>query len=136
MMQQFLLSNLDELPINQVVDIDGTAVQLHVGSGGAILSAELISEFTLISMTRYLHLGFSNALEFEAGLAFDSARKKFVLSHWLPGVANWASAAAALELLLNQVDVCQSAHKVPSPSVIKEPARQRAEIRLRAQLSH
>lgn len=135
-MQQFATFNLDELRTDQAVDIDGTTVQLRVISGGAILSAELNDQFKLVSMTQYLQLGFANALEFEAGLAFDSARQKLVLSHWLPGISNWASAAAALELLLNQVDVCRSAQREPSRSVIKEPARQRAELRLRAQLSH
>lgn len=136
MMQSSKPSMLDELPINQKVELDGIAVQLEVMPSGAILSAELNDHFKLVSVTHYLQLGFSSALEFDAGLAFDSERQRLVLSQWLPGVSNWFGAADALESLLNQVDVCRSAQKERLRSAMKEPARQRAEQRLRAQLSH
>lgn len=136
MVQHSYAMDLSDLPVDQSVDIDGMTVHLKILAGGAVLSAELDAEFRLSSMTRYLQLGFSNALEFDAGLALDPGTQRLVLTHWLAGVTHWSGATAALESLLNQVDVCRAAGKEAPRPVIKEPARQRAEQRLRAQLSH
>lgn len=136
MVQPSYAMDLSDLPVDQSVDIDGTTVRLQIVAGGAVLSAELDAEFKLGAMTRYLQLGFSNALEFDAGLALDPATQRLLLTHWLAGVTHWSGAAIALESLLNQIDVCRTAGKDAPRHVIKEPARQRAEQRLRAQLSH
>lgn len=129
---------LAELPIDQWVDIDGTIVRLDLKADGAVLSAELPVAFTNEATTRYVELGFSNALEFDAGLALDPQGQRLLLTQWLGGVTNWSDAENALELLLNQVDVCRTGYP-PSASVAvkvapRESPRQREEKRLRAQL--
>jgi hypothetical protein len=130
---------LSELPTSQWVDIDGMAVRLQLEVGGAVLSAELPAALTIESTMRHLELGFSNALEFNAGLAIDPEGRRLMLTQWLAGITNWPDAESALESLLNQVDVCRTVCP-PSVSVgvkqaSRESLRQREERRLRAQLS-
>lgn len=130
------LFDLSDLPINQAVEVAGVVVCLQIYSDGAVLRAELGNQFSTEITVRYLKLGFSNSIEFDAGLALDPASQRLVLTRWLQGVSNWSQAAAALESLLNQVDVCSAAGKGAVRQIIREPARLRAEQRLRAQFSH
>ena len=130
------LFDLSDLPINQAVEVAGVVVCLQIHSGGAVLRAELGIQFATETTARYLKLGFSNAIEFDAGLALDPASQRLVLTRWLQGVSNWSQAAAALESLLNQVDVSSAAGKGAARQIIREPARLRAEQRLRAQFSY
>ena len=130
---------LAELPVDQWVDIDGMSVRLQLGADGAVLSAELPVALTAESTRRYLELGFSNALEFDAGLSLDTDGRRLLLTQWLAGITNWPDAENALELLLNQVAVCRTGYPstVPAASTLtpRESVRQREERRLRAQLS-
>lgn len=132
-----------DLPINKTVDIDGVQICLTVSGNSATLSAELPLELTVESTQRCLELGFSNALEFDAGLAIDPAQHRLVLTHWLSGASNWADAESALESLLNQVDVFRAALQIISSRTakvavgesIRGTSRQREEGRLRARLT-
>lgn len=126
--------DLSQLPVGALVEIDGSTVCLQLMEGGALLSANLDTYAGPASAKRYLELGFSNALEFKAGLALDSAHQTLMLTHWLDGVSNWASAAPALELLLNQVDVCKLAGAEPARQAPKELSRRTVENALRARL--
>ena len=81
--------DLSHLPVDASIEIDGSTVCLQVMDGGALLSAKLAAQSGPAAVKRYLELGFSNALEFEAGLALDSARQSLLLTHWLAGVSTW-----------------------------------------------
>lgn len=100
-----------------------------------MLSAELAAESGPAAVKRYLELGFSNALEFEAGLALDTERHRLVLTHWLVGVFDWDDATAALELLLNQVDVCRAVTKDLRQPTPKGFSRRGMEQQLRSQFA-
>lgn len=127
--------DLSDLPVNALVEIDGSMVCLRLMTGGALLSAELGAETGPASVKHYLELGFSNALKFDAGLALDPARQSLVLTHWLAGATSWASAATALELLLNQVDVCRAAGKKNAQQAPIDLSRRNVEKLLRSRIS-
>lgn len=136
MSQDTQATALLDLPVNEAVNVDGIQIRLQISDSGAVLSAELGIELTAESTQRCLELGFSNALEFDAGLAMNAARRHLLLTRWLPDVTAWSDAENALESLLNQVDVF---HAVLQKSNVKKsemPARglsrQEEEKRLRA----
>ena len=127
--------DLSSFPVDTSIEIDGSTVCLQLMEGGALLVAELGTQSRPASVKSYLELGFSNALEFDAGLALDSVRQSMVLTHWLRDVSNWEGAAKALEMLLNQVDVCRAAGIGKPRQALKESSRKNAERFLRARLA-
>jgi hypothetical protein len=135
MKQAIHSEDLSDLPIDAPIEIDGATVCLQLRNGGAVLSAELAAQSGPASIKRCLELGFSNALEFEAGLALDTERQRLVLTHWLAGVSDWDGAATALELLLNQVDVCRAVSNEQRQQAPKGFSRRSMEQQLRSQLA-
>jgi predicted secreted protein len=98
---------LDALPVNMPVSFMQAQVCLTMANDGATLSAEIDQEYSAQLQESLLELGFSWALEFDAGLATQTDQHHLVLLQWLPGVDGWVSAAAALGKLLDQLESCR-----------------------------
>ena len=93
---------LDTLAIGESIEIGDDQVCLDVATGGATLSVQLISDVLPCQILEAMQEGFSQTLEFNAGLALNEDASCLQLSIWLPGVRQWSQARGALEDLLNQ----------------------------------
>ncbi|MFC5474028.1 hypothetical protein ACFPM8_08650 [Paraherbaspirillum soli] len=121
-----------------MIDIDGESIYLKAHADGAELGAVLETAPTGEQIRQALQQGFSNALAYDAGLAYhadhadgDSLR----LTQWLPGIRSWQQAAQPLENLLTQLAAWRAmfAPKASVTSVSAAPASalDRTEQRLR-----
>ena len=95
-------AGLAALPIGVLCAHAGERVILRPGAGGAELGVVLLDTATIDAVRAALRLAFSSAVAFEAGLAFSADGRHLLLSTWLPGVAGWPQARAALADLLDQ----------------------------------
>lgn len=94
---------LQEQAVNLPVQLAGESVRLDVSVHGAQLSATLLSGYQSEQLQQALALGFSGAIEYEAGLGISEDGANLILTQWLPKVRDWQQAAPALEQLLNQL---------------------------------
>ncbi|PFH10300.1 hypothetical protein BCF11_2718 [Collimonas sp. PA-H2] len=94
---------LAQLPLGQVLDIDGESIYLKLHGDGAELGALLLPAPTPLQVRNALQAGFSNARLYGAGLAYQRNENKLMLMQWLPGVSAWQDAADPLEQLLDQL---------------------------------
>lgn len=107
MLNPDLMALLEALPVNVPVSFMQEQLCLTMATDGATLSADIALESSAQMMESALALGFSWALEFDAGLASDADGRRLFLLQWLPGVEGWVSATAALEKLIDQLESCR-----------------------------
>ena len=100
---QELVQWLAKQKLDEPVDIGGESVYLKRYADGAELGAYLIRDHSQEQLIRAMQQGFSNALEFDAGLALAPDGSSLMLTQWLPNVSGWLEAAKPLEDFLNQL---------------------------------
>jgi hypothetical protein len=125
-------------PFDTRVEVGGEYVYMQRYPSGSVLGAYLFDSHTPERLQAALNVGFSSALQFDAGLGFSDDGNSLVLSTWLPNVDSWLGAAVALENLLNQLAFLREvlpqwtvASEVPARSV-RGSVASRDELRMRA----
>lgn len=123
---------LDQLPLDEPVTVDGHSVYLRAGPDGAELGLLLLESPSERQVQDAVQLGFQSALEFEAGWALAGDGSGLLLTRWLPGAAGWTDAADALEQLLRQAELLRSlvtmAASAPEHGGSREEQRIRSKI--------
>lgn len=125
-----ILQWLQDLPLNQPVDINGQSVYLKVFDDGAELGAILIRSHTMADCIAALQMGFSSAIQYDAGLSESADGKALLLTRWLPHAKTWLDAQGPLDNLLSQVATWRAA-LAPSTPVKSINAQRNNEQRLR-----
>lgn len=127
-LMQWLVAQRLEVP----VEVDGETLYLKQHSTGAELVGTLLHAPTQEQLVRAMQQGFTNALEFDAGLGLASDGNSLTLMQWLPGVRSWSEAVFALENLLNQLASWRAAIAPPAlVRVANTKTTERSEQRLR-----
>jgi hypothetical protein len=89
-------------PVDTILDLYEEKVFLNLAQGGAELGLVLMPLEGGNQLDAVMGLGFSSALQFDAGLSCSADGKQVLLTRWLPGVSNWLAAGAALHAMLEQ----------------------------------
>lgn len=124
---------LEQQALNAPVQLGAESVRLNVTEQGAELLAILLPGYQSEQLQQALLLGFSGAIEFEAGLGLSEDGTSLTLAQWLPGVSGWPQASLPLEQLLNQLSAWR-AQLMPLVAVPKLSSSERNEQRWRARL--
>ncbi len=120
---------LQELPLDEVVEIDGESVFLNVHPHGAELGVYLANSCTGRMLSDALRTGFQSALSFDAGLGVSGEGNHLTLSRWLPHAESWTDVSEALEDLLNQTAMWRAAMAYSGPARDDKLNRHEARVR-------
>lgn len=127
-----LLRWLQTQPLDETIDADGEDVYLKRYASGSELGGYLFRNPSHEACRRAMAQGFSQALEFDAGLGLAANGKDLILTQWLPDVRSWPDAAKPLENLLNQLTSWRTALAPPETArVSTKTTINRNEQRLR-----
>ncbi len=109
-------------PVDTILDLYEEQVFLNLARDGAELGLVLMPQGGADQLAEVMGLGFSSALQFEAGLSCSADGKQVLLTRWLPGVRNWIAAGAALQALLEQGAAWRHMLNQQGPSAAKPAA--------------
>lgn len=123
---------LQGLPLDEPVAVDGETVYLRLYQDGAELGAQFLEAANGRQLQDAVQLGFQSALAFDAGWGLSDDGETLLLTRWLPGAQGWADAAEALEQLLAQVELLRTL--VAVVSVRPEHGASRDERLIRSKL--
>lgn len=126
---------LQAQPLNAMVEVGAERICLLPRAHGAELRLQLQALPTPQQVRAALQRGFASARQYEAGLALSTDGESLLLSRWLPGVAGWPAACAALEELLDQAAAWRGAEPAAAPRGTARPPADRRADALRAALA-
>ncbi|MES2743001.1 MAG: hypothetical protein V4754_18920 [Pseudomonadota bacterium] len=109
-------------PVDTILNLYEEQVFLNLARDGAELGLVLLPQCGADQLAEVMGLGFSSALQFEAGLSCSADGKQVSLTRYLPGVLNWVAAGAALQALLEQAAAWRIMLSSAAPAASKPAA--------------